>query len=124
MSFLTQVGPVVAGTVTFNYACFLPQELINAFDPPLSDFTVPVIGTVQCDGSLTLTFDPGAVLPPEFSIVITYDGTGEDTTTPADGVMDAYDGTFSLTWTLQTDVPGFANFEIVVEGGYTVTLTP
>lgn len=121
---LTTVGPLVGGMVTFDFACFLPPDVIDAIGGVLgtTELTVPVLGTLQSNGDLTLTFDPSALTDSlGFTVEITFAGTGADA--DDDGTMDTYEGDFSLRWTIQTDVPGYEEVEVVVDGTFETTLT-
>jgi len=116
---LSQLGPVLGGWVEFPYGCFLPPEFLSQLTLP--ELRVPVIGDIKQSGAISLALDSEALLPEDFpfTIVITFDGDGEDT--DEDGWVDTFAGDFSFTWTIVTEIPDFENVEVNPTGTFEVT---
>jgi hypothetical protein len=94
----------VVGLVKFDLTCITDIALVFDLNEG-PELTLPVIGQMsqETPGKLTLTVDSQSLQLP-FSVAFECSGQGEDQ--DEDGQMDKYTGTYSLSLTVTTDVPG------------------
>lgn len=99
------------GVVTFDYLCFIPDWILGVSGLELPPLIIPVIGTMQENGTLVLEAE---VCPNvEMCATLEMEGAGADENT--DGNMDAYEGEFSLA----VSIPELVSISLV--GGFDVS---
>lgn len=90
----------VLGVVSFDYTCFLPDELAQYID--LNSLEVPVWGQFETDGTFTLNegicIDPNALC-----VVLKLEGKGRELN--GDGFMDTANGTMKFRLAIEGTKP-------------------
>ncbi len=111
------VNFLVGGLVSFDYECALAgevdegQEVMDAIldaitdvlgEQELPELTIPVVGEMNEDGSggIELGVDTEMLELP-WTVSVQFTGTGDDN--DADGQMDTYAGTYTMTITINLD---------------------
>jgi len=109
----------VAGLVTFNYDCILPEDVREFLGVEMMELGAPLLGSMDKDNPGTIHFglklnvdqipagllemldiDPEADIPLQ-NFELTMDGVGVDE--DLDGVMDSFSGTFAFKATALTE---------------------
>lgn len=104
------LGFEVAGVVNIDPTCLIPDWMQSLVDLSALDVPIPVVGTIQEDGSLALGIE-GCPPQSEICIDVLLDGLGVDE--DEDGILDVYGGTLSV----EVAVP---DFTLEIEGTFEV----
>lgn len=110
----------VLGIAEFSYGCLIDNELLEQIQDELPELKIPLFGHFEDDGSgdLVLSLDTSDLEFP-FSIILSFDGTGEDT--DSDGLMDSYAGEYALSFSITTEVEGYETVDFDSAGTFGVT---